>query len=68
MVCAICGRMPLMMHSDAHEAGSRNSLEEMLGNQRIDRRHTSDVDDGKLRARCRACPMSGKAGIESTNE
>ena len=34
-----------------HQAGSRNSLDEMLRNERIDRRHAGDVDDRELGTR-----------------
>ena len=50
MVCAICGRMPLMMQSAPIKPRGRDRLEQVLRGQRIHRRHARDVDDRDRRA------------------
>ena len=50
MVCAICGRMPLMMHSAPMSRAAVTVLMQVLRGQRVDRRHARDVEDRDLRA------------------
>ena len=50
MVCAICGRMPLMMQSAPISRAADDRLQQMLRRQRVDRRHAGDVDDGDFGA------------------
>ena len=50
MVCAICGRTPLMMASGTHEADGGDGLEQMLRDEGIDGGNAGDIDDGDFGA------------------